>query len=120
MSDEFERALQRALRPQGPEKDLSGPIAARLDADARANVPAQAPVVQRRLLRHRVFRSRWLPAALAACLVAGIAVVQVRQHALDVARANHARAQLLQALSIASNNVNIVRAAVAREENPDT
>ena len=44
----------------------------------------------------------------------------MRQHALDTARANQARAQLLQALSIASDNVNIVRAAVAREENPNS
>ncbi|HEX5458780.1 MAG TPA: hypothetical protein VFX20_02325 [Steroidobacteraceae bacterium] len=136
MSDEFERALQRALRPQGPARDLCGPIVVRLDADAPAevsvdapadppaampaDVPAPAPVVRATLLRRRVVRTRWLPAALAACLVAGIAIVQMRQHALDVARANHARAQLLQALSIASSNVNIVRAAVAREENPDT
>jgi hypothetical protein len=70
--------------------------------------------------RHRVFRSRWLPAALAACIIAAIGIVQMRQQALDTARANQARAQLLQALSIASDNVNIVRAAVAREENPNS
>ena len=67
-----------------------------------------------------MMRSRWLPAALAACLIAGVGLLQLRQHSLEAERADRARAQLLQALSIASHNVNIVRAAVAREENPDS
>jgi hypothetical protein len=81
---------------------------------------APVPVANRHSTRRRGLRSPWLPAALAACIIAGIGLVQVRQHALDAARANRARAQLLEALSIASDNVNIVRAAVAREENPDS
>lgn len=116
MTDELERALRRALRPQGPGKDLSGEILSRLGAAASP----QAPAARRGFVRHLAARSRWLPVALAACLVAGIGLVQMRQHARDVARASEARAQLLQALSIASDNVNVVRAAVAREENPDT
>lgn len=116
MTDELEKALQRALRPHGPPEDLSTQVLARLDSSGMP--PARA--ARRDSLPHRVFRSRWLPAALAACLVAGIGLVQIRQHALEAARANQARAQLLQALSIASDNVNIVRAAVAREENPSS
>jgi hypothetical protein len=57
---------------------------------------------------------------LAACIIAGIGLVQMRRHALDAARASQARAELLEALSIASDNVNIVRAAVAHEENPNS
>ncbi|MGH8180181.1 MAG: hypothetical protein ACRETR_04290 [Steroidobacteraceae bacterium] len=116
MTDELEKALRRALRPQGSGKDLSGEILSRLEPGAS---PA-APAARRGFGRQLVARSRWLPLALAACLVAGIGLVQMRQHARDVARANEARAQLLQALSIASDNVNVVRAAVAREEHPDT
>jgi hypothetical protein len=103
MSDEFEKALQSALRREDPGEDFSARIVERLDP-----------------LPHRVFRSRWLPAALAACVVAAVGLVQMRQHALDTARANHARAQLLQALSIASDNINIVRAAVAHAEDPNS
>ena len=117
MTDEFEKVLQRALRPEGPGKDLAARIVPRLDPGAGA--PAPAPATPRFTPR-RALRSRWLPVALAACLMAGIGVVQMRQHARDVARATQARAQLLQALRIASDNVNIVRAAVSREENPDT
>jgi hypothetical protein len=116
MTDEFEKALHRALRPQQPGADFATRVVARLDSGETQ----PAPVADLYSTRRRAFRSRWLPAALAACIIAGIGLFQVRQHALDAARANQARAQLLEALSIASDNVNIVRAAVAREENPDS
>src|SRR5690348_3003959 len=113
MTDEFEEALRRALRPQHPGDDFAGRVVSSLDPEP----PSVARLDSRRL---RVIRSRWLPVALAACVIAGVSLIQLRQHALDAARANQARAQLLQALSIASDNVNIVRSAVAREENPDS
>lgn len=116
MTDELEKALRRALRPEQPGEDFGARVAARLDS--RAAPPA--PVRFGAFIRRREFRSRWLPAALAACLIAGVGLVQMRQHSADLARADQARAQLLRALSIASDNVNIVRAAVAREENPDS
>jgi serine/threonine protein kinase HipA of HipAB toxin-antitoxin module len=116
MTDELEKTLRRALRPQDPGEDFSARVVAHLDSSGRP--PARA--ARRRSVHRRVFHSRWLPAALAACIVAGVALVQLRQHALDDARANQARAQLLQALSIASDNINIVRTAVAHEENPDS
>lgn len=115
MTDEFERALQHALRRRDPGEDFGARVAARLDCGA---TPAPAARVQ--LMRRRAWRSPWLPAALAACLIAGVGLLQMRRHALDTARASQARAQLLEALSIASDNVNIVRAAVAREEHPDS
>ena len=116
MTDEFEKALHRALRPRHPREDFSDRVLARLDS----NEAPRAPSALLDSTRRRVFHSRWLPAALAACLIAGIGLFQMRQHALEAARANQARAQLLEALSIASENINIVRAAVAREENPDS
>ena len=116
MTDEFEQALRRALRPREPGDDFARRVISRLDSSDN-----EAPSVTRLDSRsRRGFRSRWLPAALAACLIAGLGLIQLRQHALEAARANQARAQLLQALSIASANVNIVRSAVAREENPDS
>ncbi|MFZ1870618.1 MAG: hypothetical protein WAU49_19230 [Steroidobacteraceae bacterium] len=114
MTDEFERALHRALRRHEVGEEFAARVIAGLDSTA---APAAARVDS---LRRRALRSRWLPAALAACIIAGVGLVQMRQHALDTARAYQARAQLLRALSIASDNVNVVRAAVAREENPDS
>lgn len=118
MTDEFEKALHRALRPRHPREDFSERVLARLDSSEAPRAPSAHPASA--FMRRRVFRSRWLPAALAACLIAGIGLFQMRQHALDAARANQARAQLMEALSIASENINIVRAAIAREENPDS
>ena len=114
MTDDFEQALRRALRPKHPGEDFAGRVVSSLHSSARV-----AGTGSTRAGRRGV-RYRWLPAALAAGPIAGIGLLQLRQHALDAARANHARAQLLQALSIASDNVNIVRSAVAREENPDS
>lgn len=115
MTDEFDKALQRSLRPRrDPGEDFAARVVARLDS---GEMPL-APTARFDLTRRRALRSRWLPAALAACLIAGTGLVQMRQHAANVARAKQARAQLLQALSIASDSVNIVRAAIAREENP--
>ena len=141
MTDEFEKALHRALRTQDPGEDFSARVVARLDSahldsthldlarldsarlDSTRPGSSEMPtarVARLEYIRRRAFRSRWLPATLAAVINAGIGLVQLRQHALDAARANQARAQLLEALSIASDNVNIVRAAVTREENPDS
>lgn len=115
--DEFEKALHRALRPRAhPGEDFAERVATQLDSGGE---PA-APVARLERMRHRAFRSRWFPVALAACLIAAVGLVQMRQHALDAGRANQARAQLLQALSIASDNINIVRTTVAREEHPDS
>lgn len=116
MTDEFEEKLRCALRPHGPGEDFADRIVASLGS-SRMEPRSVARLDSR---RRRGLRSRWLPAALAACLIAGVGLIQLRQHALDAARATRARAQLLQALSIASDNVNIVRSAVAREENPDS
>lgn len=118
MTGELEKALRRALRPQNPDEEFSERVVARLDSDEAS--AESRPAARGGYMRGRAFRSRWLPAALAASLIAALGLVQLRQHALDTARANQARAQLLQALSIASRNVNIVRAAVSREENPDS
>jgi hypothetical protein len=118
MTDEFEKALQRALRRQDPGEDFSARIVARLDGTEVP--PAPAPAARAPAMPRAMFRSRWLAAALAAGIIAAIGLVQLRQHALDTARANQARAQLLQALSIASDNINIVRTAVAREEDPNS
>jgi hypothetical protein len=116
MNDELEQALRRALRPRDPGDDFAARVVSSLESSGAARPSLARP----RARRPRAIRARWLPIALAACIIAGIGLVQLRQHALDAARANQARAQLLQALSIASDNINIVRSAVAHEENPDS
>ena len=125
MTDDFEQSLRRALRRQEPGEDFAERIAARIPERVDSSDAESASVARlgfRRLMFRRVsaVRSPWLPAALAAGMVIMIGVLQIRHHAVDAARANQARTQLLQALSIASDKVNIVHAAVAREENPES
>ena len=120
MTDEFEQTLRRALRPEHPGEDFAARVVSSLDASGMENVEPLSPVVRLDSRKPRRTLSRWLPLALAACIIASVGLIQLRQHALDAARATQARAQLLQALSIASDNVNIVRTTVAHEENPDS
>lgn len=131
MTDEFDQALRRALRSRHPGEDFANRVISRLDAGDVKNMDAQnvdgmasteppSSVVRLESRTPRRILSRWLPLALAACVIAAVGLIQFRQHALDAARAAQARAQLLQALSIASDNVNIVRTTVAHEENPDS
>ncbi|MGH8288951.1 MAG: hypothetical protein ACREV7_07975 [Steroidobacteraceae bacterium] len=116
MSEDFEQAVRRALRREEPGEDFADRVIARVDSSATE--PAR--VTKLHAAGPRILRSRWLPAALAACLIAAVGLLQIRQHSLDAERANQARAQLLQALSIASHNVNVVRTAIAREENSNS
>jgi len=121
MSEDFEQALRRALRRENPGEDFAERVVSRLDANPAEDAVGQRTRVPRRhATRSQVLRSRWLPAALAACIIVAVGVFQLRQHSLEAERADQARTQLLQALAIASQNINIVRAAVAREEHPDT
>ena len=121
LSDEFEQTLRRALRPRHPDEDFAERVVSSLDSngtDSSGTEPASVTRLESRMPRRML--SRWLAVALAACVIAAVGLIQFRQHALDAARATQAREQLLQALSIASDNVNIVRTTVAHEENPDS
>jgi len=85
---------------------------ARLDAERRSSrvAPAIQTAVRRRL-------HRWsLPAALAACALAAIGLVHWRNETAARERGVEARAQLLQALSIASAQVSGAWVAILRDE----
>jgi len=116
---ELEKALRAALRAADPGDDFADGVLARLDAADAADVAPAAIVMPAAQHRRRTPLRRWgLAALLAACVIAGIGLVRWRQQTLDWQRGLAARAQLLQALNIASANVNAVRAAVIREEEP--
>lgn len=116
---ELEKALRAALRAADPGDDFADGVLARLDAADAADAAPAAIVMPAAQHRRRTPLRRWgLAALLAACVIAGIGLVRWRQQTLDWQRGLAARAQLLQALNIASANVNAVRAAVIREEEP--
>ena len=100
--EELERALRAALRLEDPGEEFTEHMVACL------------PRREHGLLRPRFARARrWLPWAVAACLLAGIGLShRASQHQ----RARASVAQLLQALDITSGYVNLARDAVIREE----
>lgn len=112
---ELEQALRRALRAADPGEDFCDRVVARVEASAakRTEVTSRALAVRR---LPRGVGARWGSVALAACVIAGVGLAHWRQEALERQRGLEARAQLLQALSITSANLNVVRDAVAREE----
>jgi len=124
MTDDFDETLRRALRPVDPAGDFAARVCSRVEGGAPAAgaspSPSSSPAGRGGSVGQRALHSRWLPTALAACIVAGIGLIHMHEQALDAARARQAREQLLQALSIASDNINIVRGVVAREESPDS
>ena len=106
---ELEQALRRALKSQDPGDDFGVQVMRRLDAQRRGTRP-------RRDAGRRPHLRRWAaPAALAACAMVAVGL-QWRHDAVEQERGVEARAQLLQALSIAGAQVNSARAAVLREE----
>ncbi len=115
---ELEQALRRALRPVDPGKDFSERVLGRLGASAVAAGGVTDPAL-RAAGRGRRAAGRWgLAALLAACLIGGIGLAHWRQAGLQRQRGLQARAQLLEALNIASANVNAIRAVVIGVEQP--
>ena len=108
---ELEQALRRALRPVDPGEQFGARVAARL---------ADGAAAQGRLAGHRWRRvpARWAPVALAACAIAAVGLLRWHHQVLERQRGLAARAQLLQALSIVSANIDTVRAEVFRAERP--
>lgn len=119
--EELEQALRRALQPVDPGEDFVDRVAMRLDTSATerthtSDAAAAAPSAPHERRGRRSALLGWVPVALAACAIVGIGLVRWQQETLERQRGLEARAELLQALSIASMKVNTVRAAVIREE----
>jgi len=88
---DLERDLRRALRPRDPGPQFTAQVSARLARRPRAN--------RRQLI------VRWAPVALAASVLAALLIIRSDEQALDAQRGLEARAQTLQALRIASENL---------------
>jgi hypothetical protein len=114
---ELEQALRRALRPADPGDDFCDRVIARVEASAAKRPEVVSGVLAPRRSA-RDMAARWGSVALAACVIAGVGLAHWRQQALERQRGLEARAELLQALSITSANLSVVRDAVAREEEP--
>src|SRR6185436_1515840 len=108
MSDELEDRLRKALRPVDPEDGFAERVMSRIDS-------APAPA-RRRWLPPR-FRG-W-PAALAASLLLGVVLIYAWQADRE-RRGLEARRQLLEALHITGEKLDVAYRGVKRESSrPD-
>ena len=124
---ELEQVLRRALRSQESAEDFGTLILARLSAAEtarKARDPAGAVTVSNAGAAtaargsRRGALARWVPVALAACLIAAFGWLHWRQQAMQRQRGLEARTQLVQALTMASAYVDAARTAVIRAEDP--
>jgi hypothetical protein len=100
MKDDLDTRLRRALRPVDPGEDFTQSVLARL-----ANAPEQS------VARLRPRAMRWASAALAASLLFG-AVVAHQWQARRAQAGLEARRQLLEALRVTSDKLDIAYRAV--------
>lgn len=110
MSDFLENELRRALRPADPGDDFTRQVMAR--------VRSQATVTQSRRrapVSHRAVQ--WLPAALAASLLVAIIVKHERVEQQTVQEGLRAREQLLQALRVTSEKLDLAYDVVHEASN---
>ena len=98
MTDSFENKLRRALKPSDPGEDFTQSVLARIPEATASTKPRQ----------HRTaLRGRWFAAALAAS-IATIAIVGVQvREAREREAGMHAREQLLEALKVTSEKLNL-------------
>lgn len=101
MNNHFEEQLRNSLRPVDPDEGFAERVMLRIERE-----PARA----------RAMRFRWLAAALAASLVLGVAVVQwqVRREQEGL----EARKQLIEALRVTGQKLDLAYQAVNRESRP--
>lgn len=105
MSKDFEEQLRSALRPIDPEEGFEQRVMSRIE---REPMPVRAK------------RLRWLPAALAASTIFAVAIgthewqVRREQEGLE------ARKQLIEALRVTGEKLDLAYQAVNRESQPAT
>jgi hypothetical protein len=117
MSDQLETQLRKVLEPVDPGDLFVSRVVARLPD--QPVVPAPVNTVRRRVWR-------WVPVALAASLVGGVLVRHEMQLRQELEEGRVAREQLLEALRVTSEKLDVAYRAVHSprerrpQEKPDT
>jgi len=112
MNDTFENELRRALRPVDAPAGFTERLMRSLPARAAAPV-MPVPVID---VPVRASRRYWIPAALAASLLAAVLAgqhaAQLREERIARAEGLAARSELLQALRVTSEKLDLAYRAV--------
>ena len=100
MNDDLEQELRRALQPVDPGDEFTRAVMARIQSPNVVNISRPRPRLQRAL--------PWAPAALAASLLVAIVMThQQRKEEQELAEGLRAREELLLALRVTSEKLDI-------------
>jgi len=102
MSEDFDKQLKNALRPVDPPDGFADRVMSRVEREPE---------------RRRRQGLRWLPAALAASMLLGVVVIHDWQARREV-EGLEARRQLLEALRVTGQKLDLAYQAVNREPRP--
>jgi negative regulator of sigma E activity len=106
MSEDFEKQLRDALRPVDPEDGFANRVMARIEmAKSRRRRWVSTP-------------SRWFPVALAASVVLAVAVLLHQRHLREERAGLEARQQLIEALRISGEKLDLAYRVVNTEPQP--
>lgn len=105
MSKNFEQQLRSALRPVDPDEGFEHRVMSR---------------IEREPIRARGRGVRWLPIALAASMAFAAAVGTQQWHARREQQGLEARKQLIEALRVTGEKLDLAYQAVNREPQPTT
>ncbi len=105
---DFEDELRRALRPQDPGPEFVGAVMRAVSGKSRVVTRAHITVTE----TMRIPSAR-MGAALAATFIAAVGLVRWDHYLQE---GNHARDQAMQALLLASQNLNVVHRVVRDSE----
>jgi hypothetical protein len=106
MKKDLESELRDALRPVAPSADLTRRLIAQVDAQASgAQPPRKGPVA----------RPLWWASGLAASLVIALGVQQHVRAQRELAQGLEARRQVLQALQMTSQKLDLAYEAVKKQ-----
>lgn len=112
MSDDFESQLRAALRPVAPREHFSEQLLAQVTLGR----PAQIKAHRLRPLRRPL--AWWLSASLAASLVLGVGVRQHLQERRLQQSGLEARREVLEALRVTSQKLDLAYEAVKSQSTP--
>lgn len=109
MSKNFEQQLRSALRPVDPDEGFEHRVMSRVMSR-----------IEREPIRARGRGVRWLPRALAASMAFAAAVGTQQWHARREQQGLEARKQLIEALRVTGEKLDLAYQAVNREPQPTT
>jgi hypothetical protein len=110
MSEDLESRLRAALRPAAPSEEFTQRLIARVTADQGSEAPARG--AGRRSLKAPAW---WLSASLAASLLVAVGVQHHLQERRDTERGLEARRQVIEALRVTSQKLNLAYEVIKSE-----